>query len=185
MYLYKKHFIILIVCFLFNNYGFAVKHRTKRNLLAMSDMISFTTGRYGLDFNKYGHFCGKGGKGQIMDSIDWCCNLHDNCYGRLQKYGCSHLLMSTYDWTLVHYQIVCPYVTTLKTRSVFKIPKSTSYEKIEVDKDYCHQATCECDKNLAYCLGHNNIYYNKELQSKSKLLRFIHNAAHFLTKGRI
>ncbi|CAC5426656.1 PLA2G [Mytilus coruscus] len=126
MYLFQKKFIILIVCSLLNNYGFAVKQRTKRNLLAMSDMISFTTGRYGLDFNKYGHFCGKGGKGQIMDSIDWCCNLHDNCYGRLQNYGCRHVLLSKYDWTLVNYQIVCPYVTTLKASTIPKKPKSTS-----------------------------------------------------------
>ncbi|CAC5426651.1 PLA2G [Mytilus coruscus] len=151
----------------------------------MSDMISFTTGRYGLDFNKYGHFCGKGGKGQIMDSIDWCCNLHDNCYGRLQNYGCRHVLLSKYDWTLVNYQIVCPYVTTLKASTIPKKPKSTSDGIQEVDKDFCHQATCECDKNLAYCLGHYNIYYNKELQSKSKLLQFIHKAAHFLTNDRI
>ena len=50
--------------------GFAYCGKVKRSLFDLGDMILFTTGRPGLDFNKYGNFCGKGGTGQVMDRID-------------------------------------------------------------------------------------------------------------------
>lgn len=34
----------------------------------------------------YGNWCGKGGAGVVMDSLDQCCKEHDECYGRE---GCS------------------------------------------------------------------------------------------------
>lgn len=42
----------------------------KRNVFEFRDMVSAATGRDPLDFYGYGHYCGLGGYGSVVDPID-------------------------------------------------------------------------------------------------------------------
>eukprot|EP00058_Branchiostoma_floridae_P000999 XP_002586487.1 hypothetical protein BRAFLDRAFT_75125 [Branchiostoma floridae] len=60
------------------------RHRQKRNLLQFGRMTWKVTGRFPLDYNNYGCYCGWGGAGIPVDGIDICCRDHDACYRRVK-----------------------------------------------------------------------------------------------------
>ncbi|CAF3985660.1 unnamed protein product [Rotaria sp. Silwood2] len=60
-------------------------------------IIRHITGRNPLDFNGYGCHCGWGSKGfKVVDAIDQCCVVHDNCYNN-----------AWYDYDFVTNDIQC------------------------------------------------------------------------------
>lgn len=44
--------------------------RVKRNVVEFGDMVGVLTGRDPSDFYGYGHYCGIGGSGVVLDPID-------------------------------------------------------------------------------------------------------------------
>ncbi|XP_063091706.1 phospholipase A2 group V isoform X2 [Cavia porcellus] len=58
-------------------------------LLELKSMIEEVTGKNALmDYGFYGCYCGLGGHGVPKDPTDWCCWMHDRCYGKLEEEGC-------------------------------------------------------------------------------------------------
>ncbi|XP_072537264.1 acidic phospholipase A2 KBf-grIB-like [Salminus brasiliensis] len=108
------------------------------------DMIDCTTESMGsLKYIDYGCYCGIGGSGTPVDSLDQCCYEHDKCYGRIKKRECS---------------------------GIFNLPyiKSYKYEcfggevTCSASNDKCQAAVCECDRDAAHCIGQHHHTYNSE-----------------------
>ncbi|XP_031552199.1 acidic phospholipase A2 natratoxin-like [Actinia tenebrosa] len=106
-----------------------VHTRARRSLYEFYQMIKCETGRDWQDYNLYGCFCGKGGKGTPVDALDQCCFDHDECYDRAAATVCT--------WP---YQI---YLDSYwhKNCSECDASKNTA----------CEQALCECDSRAAKC----------------------------------
>ena len=67
---------------------------TNSNVIQFGLMISQTLKVSPFLLNGYGCFCGFGGSGKPIDSIDTCCQEHDECYAKLETINCSSLLVN-------------------------------------------------------------------------------------------
>ncbi|KAM5270167.1 phospholipase A2 group V isoform 2-T6 [Hipposideros larvatus] len=106
------------------------------SLLDLNSMITKVTGKNALmDYGFYGCYCGWGGQGTPKDGTDWCCFVHDHCYGRLEEKGCR-----------IRTQ---PYIYRFSRGLVICEPGSS-----------CQVQLCTCDRKLAYCLKRNLRTYN-------------------------
>ncbi|XP_078529258.1 phospholipase A2 crotoxin basic subunit CBb-like [Lissotriton helveticus] len=107
--------------------------REKRSLLDMVATLWCYRNRLGislLGINLYGCYCGTGGSGATVDSVDQCCFLHDCCYHHSRVF--------------------------LKCRSKVKW-KNYSFrckgaETYCMSRGMCSRMACECDKQFAECL---------------------------------
>ncbi|XP_029719006.1 uncharacterized protein LOC109429098 isoform X2 [Aedes albopictus] len=54
--------------------------RSKRAVFNLYSMIKCATGCDPLIYKGYGCYCGFLGSGHVVDGIDRCCKIHDNCY---------------------------------------------------------------------------------------------------------
>ncbi|XP_053161883.1 phospholipase A2-like isoform X2 [Hemicordylus capensis] len=99
----------------------------KRGLLEVAGAIKCGTGRSPLAYLGYGCYCGLGGKGWPRDKTDWCCHVHDCCYGLAEDQGCNPKTWR-YKWTCKHNTVVCD--STL---------------------DRCQKIMCQCDREATKC----------------------------------
>lgn len=59
----------------------------KRNLVQFGIMVYCMTGRFALDYNNYGSYCGVGGSGTPVDDVDrYLSNSHKFPARQFQKY---------------------------------------------------------------------------------------------------
>lgn len=104
--------------------------------LEFRNMIAAVTGRSAFDYLGYGCHCGLGGKGKPVDQVDFCCQVHDQCYADTSTYLqfwklCSpHLI--TYSWSYANGVVSCTGA-----------------------QDNCGYKTCLCDKFAAECFARN------------------------------
>uniref|UniRef100_A0A8D0G9B0 Phospholipase A2 n=1 Tax=Sphenodon punctatus TaxID=8508 RepID=A0A8D0G9B0_SPHPU len=97
------------------------------NLIQFADMVRQATGKLASVFyNTYGCYCGLGGSKQPLDETDWCCQVHDCCYGKLSSLGCNPKL-ELYYYLIQRGDIFCDGQTL------------------------CQKLICECDKAAALC----------------------------------
>ncbi|CAF0737535.1 unnamed protein product [Rotaria sordida] len=111
------------------------------------EMITQVTGRSAMDFLGYGCHCGLGGKGQPVDAVDRCCQVHDQCYADTSTYLqfwnlCSPHLVG-YSWNFNKNVITCT-----------------------GNHDTCGYKTCMCDKIVAECFARNK--YNDQYRGHSQ-----------------
>ncbi|XP_052574134.1 phospholipase A2 group V isoform X1 [Peromyscus californicus insignis] len=105
-------------------------------LLELKSMIAKVTGKDPImNYGFYGCYCGWGGKGTPKDGTDWCCQMHDRCYGELEENGCS-IWTQSYNYRFIQGLVVCEYMS------------------------YCPGKLCDCDRKLVYCLRRNLWSYN-------------------------
>ncbi|KAK1340419.1 hypothetical protein QTO34_018989 [Cnephaeus nilssonii] len=108
-------------------------------LLELKSMIEKVTGKNALmNYGFYGCYCGWGGRGTPKDVTDWCCWIHDHCYGLLEEKGC-HIRTQSYQ-----------YRVSGAWSPVLGAP--------------CQMKLCSCDRKLAYCLKRNLKSYNPSYQ---------------------
>ncbi|KAM9299562.1 acidic phospholipase A2 Cc1-PLA2-like [Gastrophryne carolinensis] len=106
-------------------------------LLNFGAMIFRVLGRFPVtSFAFYGCHCGYGGNGLPVDDIDWCCWVHDCCFGELIAGGCNPYIVH-YSFTYRHGILTC------SNRN----PES------------CARRACECDRAAVLCfLQHEAAY---------------------------
>nr|P0DPT7.1 RecName: Full=Phospholipase A2 SSD387; Short=PLA2; Flags: Precursor [Scolopendra dehaani] len=114
-----------------------------RSLANFLSMTLTAAKRSPQEYDGYGNYCGWGGEGTPVDSIDRCCQVHDNCYGTVNENECGHYIRNVklidYDWHMEGTEIVCD-------------PKD----------DACGRALCKCDKDIIDCFNENDKDYNPE-----------------------
>ncbi|XP_069893875.1 phospholipase A2 group V isoform X2 [Dipodomys merriami] len=110
------------------------------DLLDLKSMIEKVTGKDALmDYGFYGCYCGWGGRGTPKDSTDWCCWVHDQCYGRLEEEGCN-IRIQSYKYRFAWGLVTCDRGT------------------------FCPAKLCTCDRNFVYCLKRYLWSYNPDYQ---------------------
>ncbi|XP_041475957.1 phospholipase A2-like isoform X2 [Lytechinus variegatus] len=125
----------------------AMFDRSRRSLLEFGIMIKCSTGRWPLDYNGYGCYCGRGGKGHPIDEVDACCKQHDECYDRLLESNACKNLVHAY---------IRPYRFWQK-RCWKKDAQVTCYSKRP-----CSRGLCHCDRQAALCFSRAK--YNEDLE---------------------
>ncbi|XP_052060868.1 acidic phospholipase A2 Cc1-PLA2-like [Mytilus californianus] len=151
--------VIVTICLISVIYG----GRVKRNVVEFGDMVGAVTGRDPSDFYGYGHYCGVGGRGVVLDPIDSCCAQHDDCYGD-QKVAHCGIYLPKYSWFLSDMGITCS----------------------DAPEDFCRRHLCECDRRCAECFAENNEFYEPSLlrsihKIANRLFHILDPALHFFT----
>ncbi|GFR20740.1 phospholipase A(2) [Trichonephila clavata] len=138
--------------------------RLNSTVIDLSNMLSYTTHRNPLDFLNYGNWCGLGGSGYTLDTIDRCCKMHDLCYEDASDRVCidekPHL--AAYRW-------------------------KTYGGKIHCNKaDYpCGLAACRCDGKFSSCVAAYKHDYNPGLKKvRPPLYNAIQRVLSNLSKNR-
>ncbi|XP_051027776.1 phospholipase A2 group V [Acomys russatus] len=109
-------------------------------LLELKSMIEKVTGKNALkNYGFYGCYCGLGGRGTPKDGTDWCCFMHDNCYGELEEKNCN-IRTQPYDFRFTRGLVICE------------------------QGSFCPTRLCACDRKLVYCLRRNLWSYNPDYQ---------------------
>ncbi|XP_071176838.1 basic phospholipase A2 PA-12C-like [Mytilus edulis] len=153
----KIHLFIVAICLISVIYG----GRVKRNVVEFGDMVGALTGRDPSDFYGYGHYCGIGGSGVVLDPIDACCAQHDDCYGDQKKSHCG-MFVPKYSWFISEIGITCS----------------------DAPGDFCRRHLCECDKKCSQCFAENQEFYQPTLVRRvhsvaSRLYHFLDPVFHF------
>nr|C0HLL2.1 RecName: Full=Phospholipase A2; AltName: Full=Pa-PLA2; AltName: Full=Phosphatidylcholine 2-acylhydrolase; Flags: Precursor [Pithecopus azureus]QDS02894.1 phospholipase a2 [Pithecopus azureus] len=101
-------------------------------------MINYLTGKLPiLSHSFYGCYCGAGGSGWPKDAIDWCCQVHDCCYGRMSASGCDPYFQP-YNFSYINKNLQC----------------------VETDTSGCPRRICECDRLASICFQQHDATYN-------------------------
>ncbi|XP_022079377.1 phospholipase A2 AP-PLA2-I-like [Acanthaster planci] len=114
----------------------------------------------GLEYNGYGCYCGRGGKGTPLDDTDRCCKQHDECYGRAtDEMGCWGIetYATTYDYTK----------SEVSGKCTIKCKKESDYWWYTIRKK-CKAFICECDRIGAQCFADKRSTFNRSLIGYTK-----------------
>ncbi|XP_077286020.1 uncharacterized protein LOC143911131 [Arctopsyche grandis] len=123
--------------------------RDKRGVAQLYNMISCATGCDPISYKGYGCYCGFLGAGQITDSIDRCCMLHDVCYNTVD---CPLFLeyFMPYLWKCWRGEPLC------------------AIDHLDYgDANSCAARLCECDRQLAVCLSYSRCPQRRALCTSS------------------
>ncbi|KAG8190537.1 hypothetical protein JTE90_004112 [Oedothorax gibbosus] len=122
--------------------------RRRRDLLDLADMFDLLTGLDPTEYIPYGNWCGYGGKGNAVDRIDECCQVHDSCYG-VSEESCSaeQIHVVPYVWRIHNGTIICD------------------------DEETCPFSVCSCDREVVECIVQHNHTYNEDYRFIRKYKR--------------
>ncbi|XP_074657046.1 acidic phospholipase A2-like [Tubulanus polymorphus] len=158
---FPRFFYICLLCSLWKCDTVISISVEERSLDQFGHMMKELTKRPVSDFNEYGNYCGKGGSGRVLDQIDRCCKVHDDCYGRISNNECksksfwdilfTSVYLNRYAWKMQNGAIIC-----------------------ESTNNRCDMVLCQCDKTAAECFKKNLRFYNPARKSSSHLDQFIH-----------
>ncbi|XP_064137475.1 phospholipase A2 group V [Loxodonta africana] len=115
-------------------------HTVPGGLLELKSMIETITGKNALlNYGFYGCYCGLGGQGTPKDGTDWCCWVHDHCYGLLEEKGCN-IVTQSYKYKVTWGSVTCEL------------------------GPFCQVHLCACDRKLVYCLRRKLRSYDSSYQ---------------------
>ncbi|CAO2602143.1 Oc90, partial [Lemmus lemmus] len=108
-------------------------------LLQLGEMLFCLTSRCPEEFESYGCYCGREGRGEPRDTLDRCCLSHHCCLEQVRPLGCLHGSRSRSS-------VVCEDHT----------PKC-------VGQSLCEKLLCACDQMAAECMA--SASFNQSLKS--------------------
>ena len=137
-----------------------------RNLVQIYSMVAMETNCSLLELvtlTKYQNWCGLGNNGEPpKDSLDACCEEHDNCYGDIQDTGLClpHPLMEDYLWTAMDDDNLSCGVCKQLNNSTMEDKQTEDESFIQTISNFlfwkedplCTCSSCKCDLQLALCL---------------------------------
>ncbi|MBZ3876132.1 Calcium-dependent phospholipase A2, partial [Sciurus carolinensis] len=139
-------------------------------LLDLKSMIEKVTGKDALkNYGFYGCYCGWGGRGTPKDGTDWCCWLHDLCYGRLEEEGCG-IRTQSYQYRFARGRVTCGWeLPEARSREhplgqIMHSPGLGARPPSDEHGPFCPVGLCACDRKLVYCLKRNLWSYNPHYQ---------------------
>ncbi|KAL9984685.1 hypothetical protein ACROYT_G007009 [Oculina patagonica] len=124
--------------------------RKARNLYQFGNMVNCMTNRSRFSYSDYGCWCGMGGKGDPVDELDKCCQIHDKCYDSLMYTKC--------HYPFHVYTVVYQYHGCRQCDPISSYPSKD--DRVDVE---CKKLVCECDSAAALCFSqaaYNSSYYN-------------------------
>ncbi|XP_076345200.1 phospholipase A2 Scol/Pla-like isoform X2 [Tachypleus tridentatus] len=126
-----------------------VRGRLKRSISDLGSVVKTISGLNPLMLIFYGNWCGLGGAGKPVDSIDECCMRHDLCYDRANDKSCKNYhnkgpYVLKYDWNIT----------------------SSGKPKCGKTSNSCVDKVCTCDVQLAMCLNEHKKSYDATYSTK-------------------
>lgn len=108
----------------------------RRSIPQFGGMVTLYTRTSPLRLLYYGNWCGSGGMGPALDSIDKCCMTHDKCYNAVENLPCQVAFQKPYT---VHY--------------AWRWVEERKQAYCLDTGDRCAYMTCQCDKVAASCFS--------------------------------
>ncbi|XP_057369482.1 uncharacterized protein LOC130690492 [Daphnia carinata] len=136
----------------------------RRSIPQFGGMVILYTRASPLRLLYYGNWCGSGGMGPALDSIDQCCMTHDQCYGDVEQLPCKVIFQKPYT---VHY--AWRWVEERKQAYCLRTG------------DRCADMTCECDRIAAACFAKHMI--NAKLKG-NRLRKHRNRVKHPILRGQ-
>nr|XP_034373175.1 otoconin-90 isoform X2 [Arvicanthis niloticus] len=111
-------------------------------MLQLGEMLFCLTSHCPEEFESYGCYCGREGRGEPRDTLDRCCFSHHCCLEQMRQLGCLHGSRSRSS-------VVCEDHT----------PKC-------VGQSLCEKLLCACDQMAAECMA--SAFFNQSLKSPDR-----------------
>ncbi|XP_071953775.1 phospholipase A2, minor isoenzyme-like [Antedon mediterranea] len=162
--------VVLCIVMVAACYGGTIQ-RHKRDLIQFATILRCATDRENLmdvlfEFNGYGCYCGKGGKGEPVDGLDQCCKVHDDCYENLRNANtCKNnfnLYAASYQYTKENCDTAEPTITC-KPASEY----DSSWLVLFLRSDECVAGLCQCDVEAAKCFAQQELNENYKNHPKN------------------
>ncbi|XP_076692402.2 otoconin-90 isoform X1 [Callospermophilus lateralis] len=110
-------------------------------MLPLGEMLFCLTSRCPEEFESYGCYCGREGRGEPRDALDRCCVSHHCCLGRVRRLGCVLERLSPSPVVCEDHTVKC------------------------VGHSLCQKLLCACDQTAAECMA--SASFNQSLKSPS------------------
>merc|ERR1712136_214452 len=164
----ERHCIIIFVTFIFCINSVICNHRQKRSFVQMGLMIEAAAPTLSLpDLTDYGHWCGFGGSGTVVDEIDRCCKAHDLCYAKAQKVCKSEgwdemsIYAVPYKWKFDNDTEELQCGEDRMKESLEKVGIKKEESKVDLKGKTCGQSVCLCDARIAACFSKNKEHFHE------------------------
>ncbi|XP_040586245.1 otoconin-90 [Mesocricetus auratus] len=108
-------------------------------LLQLGEMLFCLTSRCPEEFESYGCYCGREGRGEPRDTLDRCCLSHHCCLEQVRALGCLHRSHSRSSVVCEDHTAKC------------------------VGQSLCEKLLCACDQTAAECMA--SASFNQSLAS--------------------
>uniref|UniRef100_I3MGP6 Otoconin 90 n=1 Tax=Ictidomys tridecemlineatus TaxID=43179 RepID=I3MGP6_ICTTR len=110
-------------------------------MLPFGEMLFCLTSRCPEEFESYGCYCGREGRGEPKDALDRCCVSHHCCLGRVRRLGCVLERLPPSPVVCEDHTVKC------------------------VGQSLCQKLLCACDQTAAECMA--SASFNQSLKSPS------------------
>ncbi|XP_021072615.1 otoconin-90 isoform X2 [Mus pahari] len=111
-------------------------------MLQLGEMLFCLTSHCPEEFETYGCYCGREGRGEPRDTLDRCCLSHHCCLEQMRQVGCRHGRRSRSSVVCEDHTAKC------------------------VGQSLCEKLLCACDQMAAECMA--SAFFNQSLKSPDR-----------------
>ncbi|XP_031214278.1 otoconin-90 isoform X2 [Mastomys coucha] len=111
-------------------------------MLQLGEMLFCLTSHCPEEYETYGCYCGREGRGEPSDTLDRCCLSHHCCLEQMRQLGCLHGSLSRSSAVCEDHKPKC------------------------VGQSLCEKLLCACDQMAAECMA--SAFFNQSLKSPDR-----------------